>query len=504
MVVAVALLLTSCYKDDSNYDYTDPEAIKISGIDDFYEGASLTDELHIEPKVEASDPEADLTYWWGVYPKDKTARLDTIAKTKGLDWTIGKDAKEWVLVFCATNKRTGYRKTVESILNIKSNNMFSRGWYILKSASDSTDLDFFTTKEKSIKPNITFHDVYSSVNGHKLAGQAGRLRFKQSYNPGNGGKRSLFTTSTKDMGVIDLNTGKELNRYEDLFYGDAPKPVKASSIPFISRYGDLLTVNNGIMYGLAGNTAKFSIPFFRNPNREPYQLSSYYYINNNVTACFFDEISGSFLLANTISSRLDNPVELNSPIPTTGLKKDLLFMGVRWDGSSDADPSEGIVFFRDQADPSRYQIGSLKRLFNYYLNLELKEVEAGAKIRNAQHFGLTVNEESMIYFSIDNQVWSRNLANEKEELQATLPAGEKVTFIRHLKYENPFPFETPYTFNYILIGSTTNGKYRVRAFTKPSGNLSAQPDFVMDGNGDVADVIYISPFMNDMTYSINH
>jgi hypothetical protein len=118
----------------------------------------------------------------------------------------------------------------------------------------------------------------------------------------------------------------------------------------------------------------------------------------------------------------------------------------------------------------------------------------------AERFGLIVADENILYFSTGGEVWSRNLSNGAEQLQFTVPAGEKITFIRHRKYSGSTTAEQPFYYNYMLIGTTANGNYKVRAFQKTSGNLAASPAFTMEGKGSVGDVIYIAPPMSNTTY----
>jgi len=122
------------------------------------------------------------------------------------------------------------------------------------------------------------------------------------------------------------------------------------------------------------------------------------------------------------------------------------------------------------------------------------------KLNNAERFGLIVEDENILYFSVGQEIWSWNLSNGVEQLQFTVPAGEKVTFIRHRKYAGSNTTEQPFYYNYMLIGTTSGGSYKVRAFRKTSGNLASAPDFTMEGKGSVGDVIYIAPPVSNYTY----
>lgn len=58
------LLLFSCAKDKSNYDYTDGELITIEGIRDSYSLISQKDTLKLTPTAR-SNKEGEFEYRWG-------------------------------------------------------------------------------------------------------------------------------------------------------------------------------------------------------------------------------------------------------------------------------------------------------------------------------------------------------------------------------------------------------------------------------------------------------
>src|SRR5690606_8597885 len=104
----------------------------------------------------------------------------------------------------------------------------------------------------------------------------------------------------------------------------------------------------------------------------------------------------------------------------------------------------------------------------------------------------------MLYFTVGNEVWSRNLANGFEQRQYILPAGETISFIRHRKAAgNPAEF----AYNYVIVASKSGNNYKIRMFKKTSGNMDAQPDFIMEGVGEAADALYIAPNISESTYT---
>ena len=78
---AMVILLVSCFKDKSNYDYAPNEKITVTGINSSYDRISLVDSINIKPTVVSSDPAAKFQYVWGIYETNvqgTVPKIDTI------------------------------------------------------------------------------------------------------------------------------------------------------------------------------------------------------------------------------------------------------------------------------------------------------------------------------------------------------------------------------------------------------------------------------------------
>lgn len=158
----------------------------------------------------------------------------------------------------------------------------------------------------------------------------------------------------------------------------------------------------------------------------------------------------------------------------------------------------GYAMFQDKTNTSLKilsQINPSKTAFNI-VNDTLKTSD---KIYNASRFTLLDADENMIYFILGNDVYSRNLTNKFEQLQFSVPVGEEITFIRHRKYT--VASDLPFNYNYVMVGTKVGDGYKVRMFTKSSGNLSSTPVFTLEGKGIVRDVMYIAPSVSESTYN---
>ncbi len=500
-LLGACLLLASCAKDKSNYDYKPKEKISVTGIENTYTKISEAERLTLSPTVTSTDPNADFEYMWGMYEtsvQGSAPVLDTIARTKNLDYLIKRPAKTWVLVFRVTNKKTGYSEHINSNINVVT--QFTRGWYVAKDDGTNSDLDLFLTPTNII-PSIEDRkdNVYSAVNGKKLEGKASMLTFLSAYkstaNGTLGNTRALFIATEKDVSGTNINTLKEIRGFNALFY-QAPT-VKSPSVVIMASSANYL-INNGqchSIYAMSANTGQFGVAKIKDDLNTPYFLSKYFLTNASSDPYFFDETSSSFLMGTGTGAVMTSVSNLaTTTMSANNNNKKLLYMGLKSGGSTPL----GYAVFQDKTNTGLKilsQINPSKTAFNI-VNDTLATTD---KIYNASRFTLIEADENMIYFVLGNQVYSRNLTNKFEQLQFTVPAGEEITFIRHRKYT--VTADLPFNYNYVMIGTKVGDNYKVRMFTKSSGNLATTPVFTLEGKGIVRDVMYMAPSVSEYSYN---
>jgi len=495
----------SCKKDRGNYEYTDKEVISVKGMESTYNilaGLNIT----IDPEV-SSNKEGELEYLWGIYETNIGGSyvpvMDTVSRTKKLDYVVNRTVKDWFLVLRVTNKNTGYAKYFNSTIKVGSE--FSRGWYVIKTEANKTDLDLFLTP-KNITPISKRENVFSVMNGKKLDGNAMILKFFHDYkalkdgvySPAGTLTRSLFLLSDKEASVVDISTMKEIHDVNGLFF----EPPAVKSPGCIGN--DILAyymVNNGQLHSITFNgptSGIFGGRKLRGSDDLPYNLSKYHLMfQTSTTPIFFDETSSSFFSASDRSIYLTAVTDATTPPPTqlsaNNNNKKLLYMGVKTPA-----PSTGVAIFQDKTTPT------LKTLATITPNpaafkIIIETLNPTDKIYNGSNFALLYMDENLIYFSVGNEIWSRNLSNKFEQLQFTVPVGETVTFIRHRKYAGTTT-EAPYSYNYVMVGTKSGDSYKIRMFTKAAGNLAATPAFILEGKGSPADAMYISPSIVTNSY----
>lgn len=494
------LLMTSCIKDKTVYDFANHEEITVTGIEGSYTKISNIDHITLSPEVSSTDPDAEFEYMWGLYETSVQGAvpvLDTIGWTKDLDHLISRPAKAWVLVFRATNKNTGYAKYVTSTINVET--AFTRGWYVAKTENGQTDVDLFLTPESIVPDGSKGENVFSTVNGRKLDGKAIQLTFFSAYktnvvNPAQfANTRSLFVVSDADLSAVNIADFKEIRNFSTTYFlTPSVKEPRAVHIGPQSYY----IINAGksaSIYNMSANTGQFGVAQEVNTSKPVYNLSRYFlsqFINGG--PYFYDEISGSFYYSSIAASfftAVNDHVDTDMSAKNTN--KELLWMGLKvWN------PMQGFALFRDKTDPSLKILSTVVPSTSAF-RLTNDTLSTSEKLYNGERFAALDGDENLLYFTVDREVYSRNLSNRFEQLQFTVPAGEEITFIRHRKAPgNP----APYAYNYVMIGTKSGNNYKVRMFEKASGNLLATPAFILEGTGEVGDVIYIAPNISETTY----
>jgi hypothetical protein len=508
LFVGIALFLGACKKDKGNYDYTPNEIISVEGMEKSYTTISEKDKLVLDPKVTSTDPNASFEYLWGIYETNVQGSvpvLDTIGRQKALNYLVKQPAKAWVLVLRVTNKNTKYAQYFTANINVVTE--FTRGWYVAKDDGINADLDLFLTPT-SIQPTEKRENIFSLINGNKLEGKARMMNFFTAYKSTVTGTsantRALFFNTDKDMVAINISTLKTIRNYNALFI-EAPSP-KAPATSYIGQSAYYL-INDGQMhaiYAFSVNTGQFGARKMKDAANTPYRLSDYFLTSYLTDPYVFDETSSSFLSMSQGYGSVMTAIsdDATTKMPANNNNKRVLYMGYKSAVYLPAPDYRykitGFAIFQDKTDPALKILSEVAPSLTK-MKLTNDTLKTTDMIYNASNWTLLDGDENMMYFVVNNQVWSRNLSNKFEQLQYSPPAGEEVTFIRHKKYTASS--DAAFNYNYVMIGTKAGSGYKVRMFTKSSGSLDSSPAFTLEGNGIVRDVMYMTPSVAESTYA---
>lgn len=503
--IALAFLVSSCYEDVGNYDYTEAETITISGIDASYDRIAAVESISIDPTVTSTDPNASFDYFWAIYETNVQGyapTLDTLNHTRELDVIVTQEAKKWVLVFGAKNTNTGLTKTVTADLNVSTT--FTTGWFVLKDDGTDADIDQLLTPD-TIVPTLLASDVYSNMNGQKLQGKAKLLSFISSYksfvaDPNKvGNTRTLVAISEEDISFTYLNTMKEIRGFDEFCF-ETPARRDVGFFGYSAGQASYYVMNDGQLhniYNMSSNVGAFNIPATKDATTATYHLSDYA-ATSIAASLYFDEQSSSFmthLMGQSTMTAVGDATTTN--MSATNTNKDLMYLGV----TAAYGTMPHVAVMRDKTKPNQV-ITSI--ITGTYAKLSFKNdtVASTSKLLNGTNITNSLDER-VIYFKNGSEVWSRNLANGYEQLQFTAAAGEEITMIRHRKYTTAS--DKTYIHNYVIIGTAdSSGNYKLRFFRKTGGNLNAEPDFTIEGEGRAKDILFISPKVNEYTYGYGY
>ena len=209
LLFLAVLSLSSCYKDEGNYDYREMPKVTINGIPEKCEafiGSNLKVPVEI---VYENGAYEDVSYEWRLQGK-------VISTEKDLDVMVNFEAKpNQYADFSVIDNATGLR-TIK-IFTMDVSTEFSKGWMILSNESDHSELSY-------IRPDGRLYDnIYEKLNGEKLSANA--VQIKEHWLPWSDKTGEIFIGAPEGPNhavELDGNTFKRMVYSKDEFLEGAP------------------------------------------------------------------------------------------------------------------------------------------------------------------------------------------------------------------------------------------------------------------------------------------
>lgn len=130
-----SLLLTACFNDKGNYDYTEINDVTIGtkGFDGdtVYNLRTDVDELHIEPELSYLQGNASASYtyeWVAVSTNKHVGQRTVLGNSRDLDYKVTLRADNYSLFYKVTDNETGIVYSQQATLNV--NNLYTQGWLL--------------------------------------------------------------------------------------------------------------------------------------------------------------------------------------------------------------------------------------------------------------------------------------------------------------------------------------------------------------------------------------
>lgn len=482
-------ILYSCYEDKGNYDYTALKEIKVSGIEEDYTCFAAKDTLKIHPEL--SLPEEAASHCWMYYRLNmEGARptLDTVGTEKDLIFPVHLPAGNYQFVYQVKNREgfSSYAKFKVAVIT-----QFAEGWFVLKDQEGTTDLDLFRFD------SVTFRDVIRAINKEPLAGNAVALGYTQKYDYMDSVKtfaRVLFVASDKDLKVVRIEDMNVVSDFSNMFY-NVPEERKVQS--WISDWSGYLLLNDNKVFSIFGtgsNSGKFGLCKEGIYSANPYMVTAPFgnlVYDDNTSSFYGLDMAGTGLISFSEEIGKASPKNLNSR---------MCYMGRVKPGTGGA---RAFLKKNSNADTLLVlRIGMMMSMNKYANPIEqIDTVTQKMQLETADCYALN-REYEYLYFGKEN-VWMRyDLENKEEKEMYTFPAGEKITFMRHMIYTG----EAKKAINEFVVATYNGGSYKVYRFNLQAGRPenNTYKGTPMEGEGCVRSVQYVTTGMTLLNIALCH
>lgn len=140
-VLVYAAILASCAPDLGNYEYTELDGPRISGIGENYEILTMQT-LEIVPVIEGGMPEDSYTYEWKVIDNNNDNAETVLATTRDLSYEVTLAPGSYSMYYTMKENSSGIIWRTGSTLTVNSS--MSEGWMVLCSDAGAARLDFIS------------------------------------------------------------------------------------------------------------------------------------------------------------------------------------------------------------------------------------------------------------------------------------------------------------------------------------------------------------------------
>jgi hypothetical protein len=472
IIALIGLLASSCTKDDSTGATSPLPTFDVSGITDTIRLYTHQDTLRLSPAI--ADEKAYDYYWTNISANfvsliGNQNKTDTLAFTKDINYPVMLDPGQYYLVFNIRDKKTGVVKLKRIFLNISTLN--NDGWYLIKDNNGKTDVDFIHKKGR-IDNWIAFNNNGRSLEGNAVKGLfSGSMRSTLSSSDLYG---SLVVLSDKDAGIYRVSNGVQAYAYDSMFFGK-PANRRPQNVFQPQSAGNLMLINDNKAYCMTKGALFTDLP----QTYKPSQLA----VVGAMDLGWDPNTRSVFCYNGTAYAGLgNNGAELKNM--NANLTWMAGFPGVR-----------SVAFMLFKLPDGNGMLYKLNTLYGFLLGsgtliMARDTISPSHGLMNASMIAGNYDAD-YIYYAVGSDIYLTDIATATERLQFTLPAGEIVTAIQHVKYPVPVT-NVVYTTDYLAIATYNNGHYKVWLHKISStGVIQAQSQPAFEGDGRINTVIYM-------------
>lgn len=201
ILLAIAFVFASCFKDEGNYTYITLNAIQIDSLDNSYDFLS-GDTIRLRPGLKFLRGEMqDLAYSWEI-------NGEKIADTKDLETVYYGEAGSAFCVFSVTDKATGMKYMKQISMTFRP--QFQQGWMVLYEEEGKASLDYIRTDRKWNSEvggwdpvYIDYPHVYKTANREELGGKP--IRLVEHWSEASGIHSEILVIQQGGQGSVEID-----------------------------------------------------------------------------------------------------------------------------------------------------------------------------------------------------------------------------------------------------------------------------------------------------------
>lgn len=496
LVLALALLLSSCYGRDDNYKYKEPRpAITISGVEASYGKTSFVDQLHIEPQITTTLDNPDLEYLWTIYTSyispPEVVPVRTIGTEPVLDFPVNEKPQTYIIELKVTDKNNGLEAFASTRLEVS--NEFSLGHYILKEIDGGTDMDLH------LPDNDVIPDLLNKSLGARITGTPNHLGLLGKYSFLNEETAQIEVTTAlnvatdTEFNMVNVADMGVIHTHDDMFYYDDPQQEESLFSTF-NFYGATYVSDKGVYftsYDLiwgSGGSGKFgtamAIPGGCRPSRHIMAEQYYVFMFDELNKRFmYSDFNGTLYAYNNEDSQGNIP-----PYTPNNVPYDLIYFGRNQIGSND--PS-GFAVMQDPNNPDKRYLYEMSLAGGQENPIISVSEITGLNFNRAERFAMNELQARVIYYFVGNQLYSYKIDDGVEE-PITLngfDAGDEITYLSNRYWQGG----SDDNFNYLAIGTYSGGNYKVYLYNVVGGTPVGAPARILQGQGKMRFMQYVTP-----------
>jgi hypothetical protein len=475
--ILLPVLVFSCYEDKGNYDYKELDPVMIEGLDEVYSVYTYQDVLDIRPTV-SNDERYD--YCWQLYPTTfnvnlrQVPRPDTLALTRELNYEVLLNPGEYILVFNARDKTTGYTEMKTVTLKVSTRNM--TGWYLLKDHDGKTDFDF-------IYPDGRFDNWIARLNqGKQLEGNAVKAlfvrEFKETITSEN--LNTFVVLAERDAAIIRIDHGTIVRDYDQMFFAPPADRNLQNAVLDVAE-NNVYVINDGKVYFMTKAAGLFQDPV--DPSTGNYHMAPFGALG--MSPLFFYDVNSTTIVTYNGSAYTPSSNDI-----VRNMNADLLWM----EGYNNTKWYTYALFKHRESGEMQFVKFKNNDYYGNISTISSMPVPPASNLIDADKVTGNYDYE-ILYYAKGNKIYRSNVDVPpmlESDKVITLPEGEVVTCMQHMK--KPIPqSSTVISVDKLAVASHANGRYKVWLFDLQSGDIVplSQPTF--EGEGRVTCINYVQP-----------